>query len=65
MPDQLPMYMDAEQLFTLKIPKASMMTIEEFRVSASALPNCMLLLLPHHSSRVSVACRRTLSESRY
>ena len=33
MPDQLPKYMDAEQLFTLKIPKTRMKQISELKVS--------------------------------
>jgi len=32
MPDQLPQYMDADQLFSLKIPKARMKQISELKV---------------------------------
>jgi len=33
MPEQLPAYMDADQLFSLKIPRSRMLEIEELRVS--------------------------------
>ena len=35
MPDQIPPYMNADQLFSLKIPKARMKQISELKVSRS------------------------------
>ena len=46
MPDQLPQYMDADQLFTLKIPKARMKQISELKVIS-----CII-----HTNITAVSC---------